>query len=234
LKDCPFVVICDGSKRSVGSALGQIQPDGTTRIIEYRARPTSKRESLGSAIALELVSLAPFVIRVDHVTLTYLRELKHNENSKLLRYGLLLSDFEYKIEYTRGRTHTLADSLSRRPFTQEERDQVEQSQQEVDPLFLSAISEELLEDMAASDNQIWKSHSRHYSRHAKITHFAPITLQDTVQPPAPSLDAAQPQQPQPLSSTDDSSDTEPFPTVDDNYEGDRKSSAHLVTNTENR
>jgi hypothetical protein len=193
LKDCPFVVICDGSKRSVGSALGQIQPDGTTRIIEYRARPTSKRESLGSATALELVSLiqairwhepflrlAPFVIRVDHVTLTYLRELKHNKNPKLLRYALLLSEFEYKIEYTKGRTHTLADSLSRRPFTQAEREQVEKSQQEVDPLFLSAISEELFEDMLPSDDQIWKSHSRHYRRHAKIMHLAPITLQDTV------------------------------------------------------
>jgi hypothetical protein len=231
LKNCPFVIICDGSKRSVGSALGQIQPDGTTRIIEYCARPTSKRESLGSATALELVSLiqairwhepflrlAPFVIRIDHVTLTYLRELKHNKNSKLLRYALLLSEFDYKIEYTKGRTHTLADSLSRRPFTQAERDQVEKSQQEVDPLFLSAISEELLEDMAPSDNQIWKSHLRHYRRHAKITHFAPITLQDNVQQPAPNLDAAQPQQPQqpqPLSSTDDSSDTVPFHTVDD-------------------
>jgi hypothetical protein len=142
LKDCPFVIICDGSRRSVGSALGQIQPDGTTRIIEYRARPTSKRESLGSATALELTSLiqairwhepflrlAPFVIRVDHVTLTFLRELKHNKNPKLLRYALLLSEFDYKIEYTKGRTHTLADSLSRRPFSQEERDQVEKCQQ---------------------------------------------------------------------------------------------------------
>jgi hypothetical protein len=69
--------------------------------------------------------LAPFVIGVDHVTLTFLRELKHNKNPKLLRYALLLSEFDYKIEYTRGRTHTLADSLSSRPFTQEERDQVE-------------------------------------------------------------------------------------------------------------
>jgi hypothetical protein len=228
LKDCPFVVICDGSKRSVGSALGQIQPDGTTRIIKYRARPTSKRESLGSATALELISLiqairwhepflrlAPFVICVDHVTLTRLRELKHNKIPKLLRYALLLSEFDYKIEYTKGRTHTVADSLSRRPFTQEERDQVEKSQQEVDPLFLSAILEELLEDMAPSDNEIWKSHSRHYRRHAKITHFAPITLQDTVPPPTPNLAAVQPQQPQPPSSTDDSSDTAPFPTVDD-------------------
>jgi hypothetical protein len=138
LKDCPFVVICDGSKRSVRSALGQIQPDGTTRIIEYRARPTSKRESPGSATALELVSLvqairwhepflrlALFVIRIDHVTLTFLRELKHKKNPKLLRYALLLSEFDYKIEYTKGRTHTLADCLSRRPFTQEERAQVE-------------------------------------------------------------------------------------------------------------
>lgn len=43
LKDCPFVVICDSSKRSVGSALGQILPDGSTRIIEFRARQTTKK-----------------------------------------------------------------------------------------------------------------------------------------------------------------------------------------------
>jgi hypothetical protein len=227
LKDCPFVVICDGSRTSIGSALGQIQPDGTTRIIEYRARPTSKRESLGSATALELTSsiqairrhepflrLAPFVIRVDHVTLTFLRELKHNKNPKPLHYALLLSEFDYKIEYTKGRTHTLADSLSRRPFSLEEQDQVEKCQQEVDPLFLSAISEELLEDMAPPESQIWKSHSRHYRRHAKIMNFAPITLQDTVQPPAPNPNAAQQHQ-QPLSSADNGPEIAPFPTVDD-------------------
>jgi hypothetical protein len=91
LKDCPFVVICDGSKRSVESALGQIQSDGSTRIIEFRARPTTKGELRGSATALELTSLiqairwhepflrlAPFLIRVDHVSLTYLTELKHS------------------------------------------------------------------------------------------------------------------------------------------------------------
>jgi hypothetical protein len=109
--------------------------------------------------------------------------------------------------------HTLADSLSRRPFTQEERDQVEKCQQEVDPLFLSAMSEELLEDMAPPESQIWKSHSRHYRRHAKIMNFAPITLQDTVQPPAPNSDAAQQQQP--LSSADENPETASFPTVDD-------------------
>jgi hypothetical protein len=67
--------------------------------------------------------------------------------------------------------------------------------------------------MAPSDSQIWKSHSRHYRRHAKITHFAPITLQDTVQPPAPNSDAAQQQQPP--SSADNDPETAPFPTVDD-------------------
>jgi hypothetical protein len=47
LKDYHFVVICDGSKHSVGSALGQVQPDSSTRIIEYRARPTSERRQDG-------------------------------------------------------------------------------------------------------------------------------------------------------------------------------------------
>jgi hypothetical protein len=114
---------------------------------------------------------------------------------------LLLSEFDFKIEYTRGRTRTLADSLSRRPFTQEERYQVEKCQQEVDPLFLSgvsAISEDLLHDMAPLESQIWKSHSRHYRRHAKIMHLAPITLQDIAHPAEPSPDAPQP----PLPSAD--------------------------------
>jgi hypothetical protein len=103
------MVICDGSKRSVGSASGQIQPDGSTSIIEFHARPTTKTESLGSVTALELsnliqairwhepfLRLAPFLIRVDHLTLTYLKELKHSKNPKLLRYALPLSEFDFK------------------------------------------------------------------------------------------------------------------------------------------
>jgi hypothetical protein len=78
---------------------------------------------------------------------------------------------------------------------------------------LSAILDELLEDMAPSESQIWKSHSRYYRRHAKIMNFAPITLQDTVQPPAPNSNAAQQQQP-PLSSADNAPETAQFPTVD--------------------
>jgi hypothetical protein len=129
-----------------------------------------------------------------------------------LRYALLLSEFDYKIEYTKGRTHTLADSSSRRPFSQEERDQVEKCQQEVDPLFLS-VSQELLEDMAPSESQIWKSHSRHYPRHARIMNFAPRTLENIAHLAATTQNTPQPQQPIP--SADSGPQTVPFPTVDD-------------------
>jgi hypothetical protein len=104
-------------------------------------------------------------------------------------------------------------TLSQQPFSQEERDQVEKCQKEVDPLLLFAISEDLFHDIAPSESQIWKSHSRYYRRHAKIMHLAPITLQDIAHPAAPSSDFPQPQQP-PLPSADNSPEIAPFPTVD--------------------
>jgi hypothetical protein len=63
-------------------------------------------------MARTFLRLAPFLIRVDNVTLAYLIELKHSKNPKLLRYALLLSRFDSKMEYTAGRTHTLANSIA--------------------------------------------------------------------------------------------------------------------------
>jgi hypothetical protein len=49
-----FIVICDGSRSGFGACLMQRQPDGTEKILEYRARATNKHEKLGGATDLEL------------------------------------------------------------------------------------------------------------------------------------------------------------------------------------
>jgi hypothetical protein len=126
---------------------------------------------------------------------------------------LLLSEFDYKIEHTKGRPHTLADSLSRRSSSQEERDQAEK----MPARGRSPIPVHYFRTTASgygTSRNIWKSHSRHYRRHAKITNFAPITLRDTAQPAAPNSNAAQQQQ-LPIPSADNGTATAPFPTVDD-------------------
>jgi hypothetical protein len=123
LEQNQFKVICDARRHGFGACLKQRQPDGTEKILEYA---TSKHEKLGGATDLELgclvqairwfeslMRLAPFVVRVDHLALTYLTSLKYSTNAKLQRYALLLSDFQFKVEYKKGKTHPLADSLSR-------------------------------------------------------------------------------------------------------------------------
>lgn len=77
LKDCPFVVICDGSRRFVVSALGEYN------LTAVWVLSNSEQGHIQKGNQLELISLiqairwhepffrlAPFLIRVGHVTLT--------------------------------------------------------------------------------------------------------------------------------------------------------------------
>jgi hypothetical protein len=144
-----FVVICDARRSGYGACLAQRQSDSTEKILEYRARATNKHEKLGGATDLELgcfiqairlfeslLRLAPFVVRSDHLALTYLSSLKYSTNAKLQRYALLLSDFQFKVEYKKGKSHTLADSLSRKPFSEAERAEAEEIPPNADLAFL--------------------------------------------------------------------------------------------------
>jgi hypothetical protein len=97
---------------------------------------------------------------------------------QMQRYALLLSDFQFKVEYKKGKSHTLADSLSRKPFSEAEREQAEQIPPEADLEFLLSLTEDYLTDIQPSHVSILKSHARHQRRHSKILHFAPLTLED--------------------------------------------------------
>jgi hypothetical protein len=201
LQNKHFIVLCDASRQGVGACLAERQPDGSEKILEYRARATNRHEKLGSATDLELgrfieairwlsslLRLAPFVVRVDHLALIYLKSLKYSTNVKLLRYAILLSGYRYKVECKKGRTHTLPYSLSRKPFSQEEKEQAKQIEPEVGLGFLSSLSDELLHELQSSPQSSLKSHARHVRRHPKIVHLLPPTLQEISDPTVPDPD----------------------------------------------
>jgi len=120
----PYYLTCDASDTSVSFNLSQII-DKVERVIEYGARglrkselnyTISEKEILAVVCGVqhyhEYLSGKKFKIRTDHQCLKYLSTMKHC-TGRLARWNLLLSGYDYDIEYTRGRDNTAADALSR-------------------------------------------------------------------------------------------------------------------------
>jgi hypothetical protein len=97
-----------------------------------------------------ILRLAKFIIRTDHVSLTHLKSLKNSTHGKLLRYAILLDSFDYTIEHAKGKLHSLPDALSRRPFSEEEKKEAESSAVELDPLYLTAITDAYFEEIPST------------------------------------------------------------------------------------
>lgn len=73
-----------------------------------------------------------FTIITDHQALKWLSRIK-KPNSRLFIWALKLSQYDFKIEYTKGSENLEADCLSRNPFEQ---------QPEFNLLHLTEIQEE--------------------------------------------------------------------------------------------
>jgi len=117
----------DASKDAFGFALYQ-EINGVTKFLSFDGRATRKYEKSYSATLLELSALVqalitynslisnglPITIKTDHVSLRYIQQLK-NGPSKLVRFSLLLQQYNLNIVHVAGHAHQLADGLSRRP-----------------------------------------------------------------------------------------------------------------------
>jgi hypothetical protein len=189
LEKYPFVLLTDAARHGLGAVLLQKQPDGTERVVQYKARATTRVESAGSATQLELacliqaltwfssiLRLAKFIIRTDHVSLTHLKSLKNSTHGKLLRYAILPDSFDYTIEHAKGKQHSLPDALSRRPFSEEEKKEAESSAVELDPLYLTVITDAYFDEIPSTVESRAKSHSRHFRRHAQIAHVRAYSI----------------------------------------------------------
>lgn len=133
-----FVLTTDASNLAIGAVLSQ---DG--HPVSYASRTLNDHETRYSAIEKELLAIIwatkyfrpylygeKFTIRTDHRPLVWLNSLKE-PNSKLQRWRIRLNEYDFDIEYVKGKDNKVADFLSRINIDKNEINMLEEEEGEV-------------------------------------------------------------------------------------------------------
>jgi len=120
----PFILTTGASKIAVAAILSRVQ-DGVERPIAYASRQMNTAEQRYAASEAEMLALVwatkyfrcylygnKFLVRTDHSALTYLQNFA-DQNSRLLRWSIKLSQLDFIVEHRSGSTIGHVDSLSR-------------------------------------------------------------------------------------------------------------------------
>ena len=121
-----FVLTTDASQNAIGCILSQGKI-GSDLPIAYASRTLNSAERNYSTVEKELLAIVwgckhfrpyllgrKFSIVTDHKPLTWIFSVK-DPSSRLLRWRLLLEEYQYEVEYKAGKRNTNADALSRDP-----------------------------------------------------------------------------------------------------------------------
>ena len=115
-----FVLTTDASNVALGAVLSQCG-----KPICYASRTLNNHEKNYSTIERELLAIVwaakyfrpylfgnKFLVNTDHQPLKWLASLKE-PNSRLSRWKIMLAEYEFDIEYVKGKDNKVADFLSR-------------------------------------------------------------------------------------------------------------------------
>lgn len=120
----PFELMCDASDYALGAVLGQ-RLDGHFRPIYYASRTltgaqknytTTEKELLAVVFAFDkfrsYLILSKTIVYTDHSALKYLFK-KQDSKHRLIRWVLLLQEFDIEIRHKHGAENVASDHLSR-------------------------------------------------------------------------------------------------------------------------
>ena len=121
----PFFLQTDASKKGIGAVLGQLDDQLREHPVIYLSRQLKSSESNYSVSEQECLAIVwsvkklryyllgrKFSVITDHKALQWLDNTKLT-NSRLMRWSLILQEFNFDIQYRKGVANTNADSLSR-------------------------------------------------------------------------------------------------------------------------
>ncbi|GJW31626.1 reverse transcriptase domain-containing protein [Tanacetum coccineum] len=122
--DQPFELMCDASDYAIGAVLGQ-RIEKHFRPIHYASKTMTEAESNYTTTEKEMLAVVyafkkfrsylimnKSIVYTDHFALKYLFA-KKNSKARLLRWVLLLQEFDFKVVDTKGAENLAADHLSR-------------------------------------------------------------------------------------------------------------------------
>nr|GEX40704.1 reverse transcriptase domain-containing protein [Tanacetum cinerariifolium] len=122
--DQPFELMCDASNFAVGAVLGQ-RIEKHFRPIHYASKTMTQAESNYTTTEKEMLAVVyafekfrsylimnKSIVYTDHSALKYLFS-KKDAKARLLRWILLLQEFDFKVIDTKGAENYAADHLSR-------------------------------------------------------------------------------------------------------------------------
>ncbi|GJS54522.1 reverse transcriptase domain-containing protein [Tanacetum coccineum] len=122
--DLPFELMCDASDFAIGAVLGQ-RKNKHFQPIHYASKTmteaqinytTTEKELLAIVYAFEkfrsYLIMNKSIVHTDHSALKYLFA-KKDAKARLLRWVLLLQEFDFKVIDTKGAENLAADHLSR-------------------------------------------------------------------------------------------------------------------------
>ncbi|XP_035984480.1 uncharacterized protein LOC118558122 [Fundulus heteroclitus] len=123
----PFKLDVDASLCGAGAVLLQEDEEGIEHPVCYFSKKfykhqvhysTIEKEALALLLALQHFevyigsSAQPVQVFTDHNPLVFISQMR-NSNHRLMRWSLLLQDFNLQINYKKGKDNVLADALSR-------------------------------------------------------------------------------------------------------------------------
>jgi hypothetical protein len=122
----PFLLTTDASGYAIGAVLSQ-RKVGQDLPVAYASRTFNGAELNYSTVEKELLAIVwavkhfrpyligrKFQVLTDHKGLTWIFRVK-DPSSRLLRWRMLLEEYEYEVVYKPGKQNLNADSLSRYP-----------------------------------------------------------------------------------------------------------------------